>query len=583
MIYTKDRKTAPLLDPLRHLGPKRRKLMDESWAGLFRKHILCELPVNRITPYFTAGFGRPTKELYTVLGALILQQMHDLSDDETVSQLAFNLQWHYALDIIAESDEATYICPKTLWNMRKIMTDHEMDTVLFHQITDNLARVFEVDTTKQRIDSFHIKSNMRRLGRIGIFVRSIHKFLRNLRRKHKQIFETLAQDLVDKYLSKKALACFSMVKPSDSERTLASISRDLFELVQRFSDQPDVSCMHSYQLLARVLREQCTIAESSDGKPLEVSLRPSKEISSGSLQNPSDPDAGYSGHKGQGYQLQVMETYCDQQDEEAKSKILTLITHLQVEPACDSDAHALIPALKSAKDRGLAPEEVLADSLYGSDENCEDARTMGVQLISPPKGSPRQSRVSLWEFEFSEKGEVTCCPKGQAPVRVRTRKNRHSAAFNSGHCLKCPLIDDCPIKRGKGYHYLRYDDKALRIARRRASQESPEFKDRYRWRAGIEGTISAYDARTGVKQLRVRGCKAVRFCATLKATGVNIFRASAVQKAISYGVEALEMGKSGRYAISSIFKEHFGTIWGQLRNIFASSAYNYGFELKIAG
>ena len=57
-----------------------------------------------------------------------------------------------------------------------------------------------------------------------------------------------------------------------------------------------------------------------------------------------------------------------------------------------------------------------------------------------------------------------------------------------------------------------------------------EFRDRYRFRAGIEGTISAYEARTGVKQLRVRGFEAVRFCATLKATGVNIFRASAVRR-----------------------------------------------------
>jgi hypothetical protein len=582
MIYTKDRKTAPLFNPLRHLGPKRCKLMDESWAGLFRKHILCELPVNRITPYFTDGFGRPTKELYTVLGALILQQMHDLSDEETVSQLAFNLQWHYALDITEDSDEATYICPKTLWNMRKIMIDHGLDTVLFHQITDKLARVFQVDTTKQRIDSFHIRSNMRRLGRIGIFVRSIHKFLRNLRHKYRQIFETLEQDFVDRYLSKRALSCFSMVKPSDSERTLASISRDLFELAQRFSDQPDVRYMHSYQVLVRVLREQCTLTESSDGEPVEVSLKPSKEISSGSLQNPSDPDAGYSGHKGQGYQLQVMETYCDQEDKEVKSKTLNLITHLEVEPACEDDAHALIPALKSSKDHGLAPEEVLADSLYGSDENCEDARAMGVEVISPAKGSPKQGAMSLSEFEFSEKAELIHCPKGHAPLRVRTNKNRHSAAFNSGHCLKCPLLDDCPVKRGKGYHYLRYDDKALRIARRRASQQSPQFKDRYRWRAGIEGTISAYDTRTGVKHLRVRGHKAVRFCATLKGTGVNIFRASTVQKAISCAEEALEMGKSGLYRVSPIFKEHLGTIWGQLRNIFTPFAYNYGFEPKLA-
>jgi len=78
---------------------------------------------------------------------------------------------------------------------------------LFHQITDKLARVFKVDTTKQRLDSVHIKSNMRRLGGIGIFSKSIHKFLVNLQRARKEIFETLPKDLVDKYLPKKALSC----------------------------------------------------------------------------------------------------------------------------------------------------------------------------------------------------------------------------------------------------------------------------------------------------------------------------------------------------------------------------------------
>jgi len=65
--------------------------------------------------------------------------------------------------------------------------------------------------------------------------------------------------------------------------------------------------------------------------------------------------------------------------------------------------------------------------------------------------------------------------------------------------------------------------------------------------------------------------------------GVNIFRASTVQKAINYEKGAPEIGKSGLYVVISIFKEHLGTIWGQPRNIFAPFAYNYEVELKIAG
>jgi hypothetical protein len=43
--------------------------------------------------------------------------------------------------------------------------------------------------------------------------------------------------------------------------------------------------------------------------------------------------------------------------------------------------------------------------------------------------------------------------------------------------------------------------------------------------------MSQYDRLTGVKRRRVRGLKAVRFCAILKAVGVNLFRATAVRRA----------------------------------------------------
>jgi len=330
--------------------------------------------------------------MYTVLGALLLQQAHDLTDEETVNQLAFNIQWHYALNITEESDSAKYICPKTLWNMRSIVVDKGLDASLFDHITDKLAKVFKVNTDNQRIDSVHIKSNMRRLGRIGIFSKSIHKYLVNLQRTHKEIFESLPKDLVEKYLPKKALSCFSMVKPSESSKTLASVSADLFHLVEQFKDDPYITGMHSYKLLERVLKEQCTVKD--DGTA--VKLKRPKEIPSDSLQNPSDPDATYSGHKGQGYQVQVMETY--HPDKDGKEESLNLITHVEVEPAHESDANALIPAIESSKKRGLAPEKLLADTLYGGDENCQEAKELGCRGYIPCQEHQRKRQHHAFGF-----------------------------------------------------------------------------------------------------------------------------------------------------------------------------------------
>ena len=557
MIYTKDHKTGHLFDPWDHLEPKRRKLMEQSWAELFRKHILCELPVHKMIPFFAADFGRPTKELYTVLGVLILQQMKDLSDEETVYQLAFNEQWHYALDITSKSDDAAYMSPKTLWSMRKVITDNGLDQILFHQITDILARVFKVDTTKQRIDSVHIRSNMRRLGRIRIFAKTVHKFLINLRRQHKDLYETINQELKDRYISKQALSCFSMVKPSESPKTLTEVSSDLFDLVQSFSKNPDVVAMHSYKLMSRVLREQCTVKEASDDTPAKISLKPPKEIPSDSLQNPSDPDAAYDGHKGQGYQVQVMETYSDEDDEKTKSQTLNLITHVEVQTACESDANALIPAIESARERNLAPEELLADSLYGSDDNCKSAKKLGTEVIAPAMGSPKESSVTLSDFTFSDRGKVVSCPHGHVPVRTKHKKNRHIATFKIDHCNNCPFLKGCPVKAGGKHYYLRYEDKMQRIAKRRALEQTEEFKDLYRWRSGSEATMSEYDRRTGVKQLRVRGFKAVRFCATLKAIGINIFRATAVLMAMNAPKGVPGEMLQGFYPLFRILKEQY--------------------------
>jgi len=449
--------------------------------------------------------------------------------------------------------------------MRNTLTDNDLDTVLFEKITDTLAKVFEVDTSKQRIDSVHIKSNMRRLGRIGILVRCLHKFLVNLKRQYKELFETLPKELVEKYLAEKAVACFSLVKPSGTERTLVSVSEDLLQVVQHFAGDPRVKDMYSYGLLLRVLHEHCRVKETADGQLVEIEVKPPKEIPSDSLQNPSDPDAGYSGHKGQGYQVQILETYSPEAEEEASAPKLELITHVQVESANQSDAHALIPALEAAAERNLAPQEVLADSLYGSDENCEAAQEMGVEVVSPVKGSPAEKVLLLADFEFAENGKVVRCPEGQQPVKVKCRGNRYTAAFEMEGCQNCPRRKECPVVPGKRHFYLRYDRKAVRLARRRAREKTLEFRDRYRFRAGIEGTISAYEARTGVKQLRGRGLEAVRFCATLKATGVNIFRAAVVRKASREAPETLAAENPGLGYTIPFFKELWGTLWGRLQ------------------
>jgi hypothetical protein len=206
---------------------------------------------------------------------------------------------------------------------------------------------------------------------------------------------------------------------------------------------------------------------------------------------------------------------------------LNLITHVEVEPSHNSDAHALIPAIESVKEQGMMPKVVLAESLYGSDDNTEKAEAFAVEIISPVMGGAKDG--ALQAFNLAKNGHIASCPQGHIPENTKKRNNRYGAAFNSLNCQNCPMKDNCPAKQGKKFHYIHYTDKDLRISKRRAYEQTPEFKDKYRYRSGVEATMSQYNRRTGVKRLRVRGLKAVRYCATMKA----IFRAAVARAAQS--------------------------------------------------
>ena len=94
--------------------------------------------------------------------------------------------------------------------------------------------------------------------------------------------------------------------------------------------EKDLSDEEPYQLLKRLLSEQCEI---SNENPVEVK----KKTEGAALQSPYDPDASC-GHKGPGYSLHVTET-CNNDKAE-------IITDYEVHGAARSDIGKALPAIE---------------------------------------------------------------------------------------------------------------------------------------------------------------------------------------------------------------------------------------------
>lgn len=521
-----------MFDPWEYLGPQRRKLLEQSWAGVFRDYLLQHLPVEELASSFRDDFGRPSKDLSVALGSLILQQLHDLTDQQTTEAVALNIAWHYALDIRHEPD--AYLCERTLRNYRRRISELGLEEVLFRTLTDRLIQAVGVDTTKQRLDSTTVKSAIRGLTRLGILVEAASKFLRELKRTQPERYAEVDTEIIRKYVARRGDGCFADTRPSESKRRLPEAARDVYELVEQFR-RTAAATLESFGLLEQIFQQQCEFNGNGES-PVEI--RPPRKEDCDGIISPADPDARYNKHRGTGYLVQIMETFAEddaQGKDDSQPTKPDLITHVAVDKLTMHDQDALEPALDDADRRGFKPKELLADSHYGSNNCLAKGRERGVEIVSPAmtaKGK-LQGKLTLEDFELNSEGRVLRCPAGKEPLETSVADVRIQVLFDPVLCESCPHKDNCPAAAvGRNEPRWQYTHDRVKQRERRRKDTSDEFRCRYRWRAGIEGTMSRFKYQMGMARLRVRGMAKVTYVAMLRALGLNIQRVAAYRAAI---------------------------------------------------
>jgi hypothetical protein len=483
--------------------------------------VIPDLPVSQLSNEFSEGMGRPTVDLPVVLGVIILQQMFNLTDEETVDMLAFNITWHYALDICSDTD--LEMTDRTLRSYRRLVIDRGLDELMFRDVTDGLIKTLGVDTSKQRIDSTAFQSAMRQLTRLGTFVETISKFLRELKRKMPEEYDRVDPEVVRKYVERKGEGCFG-VRPFETRERLPEAAEMLRDLVTMFRGTPGEE-LESYGLMKRVFDEQCEVDEDNN-----LRIKPPDEMDGNHMNNPSDPDSTYNGHKGQGFTAQLMESYTE--DEDGGKATPGIITYVDVHKMTEADAAALLLALDETERRGIKPGALVADTAYGTNSNRNEASRRGVELVAPaqPPKNYKKGKLSLEHFELDENGLVVKCPAGHAPKSTNVMTNKIDARFEKSVCAACELRNRCPcgiqVMKGKKPR-LFYRPSRLKRRQQLLYEQTPQFRQKYRWRAGIEATISRLKNWLKLTNLRVRGSPAVTLALRLKALSMNILRSVA--------------------------------------------------------
>jgi Transposase DDE domain. len=330
--------------------------------------------------------------------------------------------------------------------------------------------------------------------------------------------------------------------PAEQKIKLEELAQYLYELIVLFEKDQEVTGSEPYQLLTRLFAEQCECSRENPEGPSKIHL---KKTEGPTLQSPYDPDASC-GHKGPGYSLHVTET-CNN---DGKHEI---ITDYEVHGAARSDIGKALSVIERLDTAGCKPETLFADGGYPSVPSVLKVKEQDIEFITPVNRS-RLSDDTMGRdlFHFDADGRVTHCPMGHSPIDHRilsgnntTRRSLH-AIFDGDLCRACTMLDRCPVRtpnhRNKGCQARdTVGDFRLEITpelRLRdhmyALQQTTEWKDRYKIRAGIEATNSELKRAHGIGRLRVRRIAKVCFAVACKVIACNIKRWAKAHMALQW-------------------------------------------------
>lgn len=498
------------------------KQINNGWQSLFRDVLLEQMPVQRIAEGMSESEGRPSVELHSIIGLLMIRELHGWTVPQTHEAVLFRADIQYALNLEPGVDVTQRTIERYL---RKMQNDEQISEEIFTRVTDTLLQSMEVKVRKQRLDSTHVLSDMAVLGRSQMLGVALRRFFHKLEKHDVGLFDQVPEDVRKRYCKASDSRIFADANTSEKRRiVLQQVAEDMAAVLTLFADVNPVCHWGIFVQLGTIFDQQCEVREEF------VEIR--TKIGGNVIQNPSDPDATYDGHKGAGYQVQICETYNE-------NGAPNLITSATVETAVTSDADAVKPTLKDLKDRDQIPEELLADSGYGGHRNVESAKTDGVTLTAPVPGGKEfdADEVGYDQFELNAANEVIACPAGHAPQSTRyNEKNDHVwAQMDAAQCQGCPLVAKCRVRKDKSTGLatgrVQFRSDAPEAARRRRHEQTDAFRDTYRWRSGIESTNSSLKRRLGLGRLRVRRMKAVKLAVLLKLSAWNLLRGTVIRNA----------------------------------------------------
>ncbi len=477
--------------------------------------------------------GQPALAPWRLAVVTLLQYAEDLTDRQAAEAVRERLDWKYLLGLEL-SDPGFDASVLAEWRQRLLAQGAEQ------RLLDKLLQVCRERGWlkaggKMRTDATHVLAAVRSLHHLETVGETLRATLEELAEVAPDwLVSWLPEEWFKRYEGR--MDSRRLPKKEQERRQLAEqIGRDGVQLLKALA-QADVPAaareLESVQVLHLVWPQYYEEREGQvywrDG-PAQGAQE--------TIVSPYDPDARLAQKRDTawcGYKVHVTET--------CEADLPELIVQVKTTLAPRPDVKETLELQRELEQRQFVPEVHLVDGGYLESEVLVK-QPLGVRIGGPvPPDTSWQALAGqgfdVTHFHIEWSTHTVICPQGQQSRSWRERPEREGqiqVSFAKAVCQACPVRSACT----KGDHrelQLQPQAQMEAIQRQRAVQQTPEFRQAYALRSGVEATISQGVRRLPLRQSRYRGLPKVQLQELVTATALNCLRLYAYVNGVPRGI-----------------------------------------------
>ena len=470
-------------------------------------------------------YGEPPWRLALVT---LMQFSENLTDRQAADAVRGRIDWKYALGLALTSPGFDFsVLSEFRTRLIAGAAEERLLTTMLDRFTD---RGLLKSRGHQRTDSTHIVAAVRSLNRLEIVGETLHAALNALAQVDPVWLR--AHVTAEWFLRYgKPFSDYQQPQGKGERQQLAeTIGRDghhLLTELYRATAPASLRRVAAVETLRQVWVQQ--FYREAD----EVQWRDIKDCppSSVMIASPYDLDSRYSEKRGaywRGYKVHFTET-CDDDTPH-------LITHVETTMATDQDVTVIDAIHHTLEQHNRLPAVHVVDGAYTSGEKLVTSQhEYQIELLGPMRQDQSwqahdEHAFDMSHFQIDWDHEVVTCPNGKEsrywkPATGPRGKPTIQVHFHKQDCTGCVVRRRC-TRSATAPRELTFHPKAQHLALQaaRERQHTEQFKEDYKRRAGIEGTISQAAFAFGMRRTRYRGLQKTHLHHLATAIAINLQR-----------------------------------------------------------